>query len=86
MLWTADRSPNGAPASVSYFVVTEGVYFVRVWDRSRSTDKYTLSVRLLGPWRENTAAAPHHDFKVAGRLPRAGPTTGRTHRAPDADP
>ncbi len=85
VLWTADRAPKGAPESVSYFVVTEGVYFVRVWDRSRSTDKYTLSVRLLGPWRENTEAEPNDDFKFASELRLDVPMTGRINKDSDVD-
>jgi hypothetical protein len=85
-LWTADRAPKGAPESVSYFVVTEGVYFVRVWGRGQNpTDKYTLSVRLLGPWRENTEAEPNDQFRLANELRLDVPMTGRLNKDFDVD-
>ncbi|MBE3118902.1 MAG: PPC domain-containing protein, partial [Candidatus Atribacteria bacterium] len=80
-IWTGNQSRVGETESVSRFVVTEGVYFFRIDGRDQNpTDKYTLSTRLLGPWRENTEAEPNDDITRANELRLDVPMTGRVNR------
>ena len=85
-IWKANQAPKGEPESIPYLVVTEGVYFIRVGGRPKNlTDKYTLSVRLLGPWKENWEAEPNEDFMGANELRIDVPLTGRVNRNYDVD-
>ena len=85
-IWNANRARKGETESVSHFVVTEGVYFVRISGRGDNlTDKYTLSIRPLGPWKENTEAEPNDEIRQPSELRLDVPTTGRINRYLDND-
>jgi hypothetical protein len=85
-IWTGDQAGQGETESVSHLVVTAGVYYLRVGSRGENpTGKYTLSVRPLGPWRENTEAEPNDDLKLASELRPDVPMTGRVNKDHDAD-
>ena len=80
-IWNANRARKGETESVSHFVVTEGVYFVRISGRGDNlTDKYTLSIRPLGPWKENTEAEPNDEIRRPSELRLDVPMTGRINR------
>ncbi|HUT08185.1 MAG TPA: PPC domain-containing protein, partial [Candidatus Latescibacteria bacterium] len=62
-LWSAKGRPKGEPESVNYFTVTEGVYYIWVrGSQKQIADKYTLSTRILGPWREDEEAEPNDEM------------------------
>jgi hypothetical protein len=86
VLWTANQARKGETGSVSHFVVTEGVYFIRISGQGASpADKYTLSIRPLGPWKENTEAEPNDEVRLANELRLDVPITGRINRYLDVD-
>jgi hypothetical protein len=85
-LWNAILRPKGEPESVSYFTVTEGVYYL--WlacTQPAIPDKYTLSIRVLGPWSEGWEAEPNDNAKSATELTLGKPMTGRVNRDYDND-
>jgi len=85
-LWSAKGRPRGEPESVAYFTVKEGVYYIWVGGSQKQiADKYTLSTRLLGPWRENEEAEPNDEIKWANEVNLGAPLTGRVNRDADAD-
>ena len=85
-IWVANQARNGATGSVAHFVVTEGVSFLRVSGNGATpADKYTLSIRLLGPWKENTEAEPNDEVSLANELRLDVPMTGRINRYLDVD-
>jgi hypothetical protein len=85
-LWSAKGRPRGEPESVAYFTVKEGVYYIWVGGNQKQiADKYTLSTRLLGPWRENEEAEPNDEIKWANEVNLGAPLTGRVNRDVDAD-
>ena len=86
MIFHANEASKGETQSLSHLVVTEGVYFFRVYGAGQSpADKYTLSVRLLGPWLENTEAEPNEDLKLANELRLDVPMKGRLNKSFDVD-
>ena len=86
MIWNARQARKGETESVFHFVVTEGFYYVRVDGRAQDpTDKYTLSIRALGSWREHTETEPNDDPRIASELRLDVPMTGRISKDVDVD-
>jgi hypothetical protein len=86
LIWDAKEAGKGGTESVSHFVVTEGVYFIRISGRGDTpTDKYTLSSRPTGPWKENTEAEPNDEVRLASELRLDVPMTGRINKHLDND-
>ncbi len=85
-LWSAKGRPKGEPESVAHFTVTEGVYYIWVQGSYKVIpDKYTLSVRSLGPWQEGWEAEPNDEIKQANEVTLGAPLIGRTSRDYDYD-
>lgn len=85
-LWDADDGEKGQPESVAYFTVTEGTYYIRVRGRPKNiADKYMLSTRLIGPWKENQEAEPNDEIKQASEIKPNRPFLGRVNRKEDRD-
>jgi hypothetical protein len=85
-LWNAMQKPKGEPESVSYFTVTEGVYYLwLVCTVQAVPDKYTLTIRVLGPWSEAREAEPNDSPESATELTFGKPMTGRVNRDNDND-
>jgi len=85
-LWMATDGAKGEPESVPYLTVTPGVYYIVVTGYQKNiTDRYNLSTRLLGPWREGTEAEPNDEIKRANEIKLNVPFTGRINANGDSD-
>jgi hypothetical protein len=85
-LWRATQAAKGEPEYADHFTVTEGFYYILVQgDERQIADKYTLSTRILGPWRENEEAEPNDEIKWANEVSLGAPFTGRVNRDSDVD-
>lgn len=85
-LWDADDGEKGQPESVAYFTVTEGTYYIRVRGRPKNiADKYMLSTRLIGPWKENQEAEPNDEVEQASEIKLNRPFLGRVNGKNDRD-
>jgi hypothetical protein len=85
-LWSAVQRPMGEPESVSHFTVTEGVYYLWLSSTQKAIpDKYTLSIRVLGPWNESEEAEPNDNRDWATEVGLGKPMTGRVSRDNDND-
>ena len=86
ILWGHNDFPKGEPESVKYFTVTEGTYYIRVQGNLKNVaDKYVLTARVLGPWKEGQEAEPNENFKEANELRLDVPMMGRVDRDSDID-
>jgi hypothetical protein len=58
----ADTAYEGEPEEIVNFGVTEGIYYINVYGSEKNeTDKYRLSTRLIGPWKEGQEFEPNDD-------------------------
>jgi len=85
-IWDVNDGSKGEPEAVLYLTVTPGVYYITVRGYQRNiTDKYTLTVRFLGPWQEGTEAEPNDEIKRANEIKLNVPFTGRINANGDTD-
>jgi hypothetical protein len=86
VLWEAKDGSKGEPKSILSFFVTEGTYLIWVKGYAKNiTDKYTLTTRLLGPWKEGQEAEPNNDIKQANEIKLNVPFSGHIHAVYDSD-
>jgi hypothetical protein len=85
-VWETWNRTHGEPASVPYFTVSEGVYYLYFRGTAKNTDvAYVLSTRLLGPWQEGQEAEPNDKKEWANPLRLETPVLGRVNNPQDAD-
>jgi hypothetical protein len=85
-LWRINEMSKREPESVAYLTVDPGTYYVWVKGYQKNiTTKYSLSTRLLGPWREGTEAEPNDEIKRASEVKLNAPLTGRINANNDTD-
>jgi hypothetical protein len=86
VFWDVNDTSKGEPESVQYLTVTQGTYFIWVKGyQKNTTDKYTLSTRLLGPWQENQEAEPNDNLARANEIKLNVPFLGRINETNDCD-
>jgi hypothetical protein len=68
LLEVNDVSKNGAE-SIAYFPVEPGVYYIRVYLGGKANqEKYTLTTKITGPWREGWESEPNDSRERANDL------------------
>jgi hypothetical protein len=86
LLWETYNLSHGGPASIPYFTVTEGVYYLIVQGSPKNTAvPYVLSTRILGPWQEGQEAEPNHQKEWANPIKLDTPILGRVNNPNDVD-
>jgi FKBP-type peptidyl-prolyl cis-trans isomerase len=70
----ASTASKGEPEAITSFGVMEGIYFITAYGRDiNEKDPYTLSTRLIGPWKEGQEFEPNDERERANDI-RLGET------------
>lgn len=86
LLWETYNPSHDDPASISYFTVSEGVYYLMVNGSTKNAAvPYVLSTRILGPWQEGQEAEPNDQREWANPLKLDRPILGRVNNPNDKD-
>jgi len=68
-IWEVDDTDKDGPESIFNLALDEGVYYLEVFAREVNTkDSYTLSTRILGPWKEGLEAEPNNSRETATEI------------------
>ncbi len=84
----SDRNPEGQPESIVNLGVTEGTYFIRASEgggTKNETDSYSLTARLIGPWKEGQEFEVNDDREQANQLKIGIEITGFANPEDDRD-
>jgi hypothetical protein len=83
-----DINPEGQPEVIVNMGVTEGTYYIRASESggtTNETDFYSLTARLVGPWKEGQEFEVNDDREQANQLKLGRDIAGYAHPWDDRD-
>jgi len=87
-LKSSDINPEGQPEFIVNMGVTEGTYYIRASESggtTNETDFYSLTARLVGPWKEGQEFEVNDDREQANQLKLGMEVTGFANPWDDRD-
>jgi hypothetical protein len=85
-IWRADDRGKGEPESIFPLPVSPGTYYLSIYgDAKNITDKYTLSPKLVGPWREGMESEPNDVAESADEISFGQTCQARINKKYDQD-
>jgi len=85
-VWSVDDTEKDGPESIFNLALAQGVYFIDAFAReANSKDPYTLSAKILGPWKEGMEAEPNDRREDATELRLGQSVEGYYHSGGDED-
>ena len=68
-IWSVNESKENGPESIFNLALETGVYTIRLYGReSNKNDPYTLTTKILGPWKEGVEAEPNNQAEKATEI------------------
>jgi hypothetical protein len=65
----ASASPKGDPEAITNFGIIEGTYYITTYGRDiNDKDEYSLSTRLISPWKEGQEFEPNDSREQANEI------------------
>ena len=85
-LFQVNEGEEGEPEFLAHFPVEPGVYFIRVYAGGKASgQKYTLTIKITGPWQEGWESEPNDNRDLANDLRWGASVSGHFHRRGDDD-
>ena len=79
-------APKNGPESLTHFPVEPGFYFIRVYSSGKATsEKYNLTIKITGPWREGWESEPNNSRERADELSLGKTISGYFQQKHDED-
>jgi len=79
-------APKSEPESLTHFPVEPGIYYVRIYASGKAAkEKYTLTIRITGPWQDGWESEPNDRREMANDLPLVRSVQGYFDHGRDED-